>query len=119
MDGATATPRERSARLHYDLPTTLGDERCPVQGRSLSLAAGRPKLEVLDDVREDLAQLQQRERGAETPPLTAAKWKPRSRIGVAAKKPLGDERFWRGSSVLVDQRRRDHDERPSLEVDSP
>ena len=80
--------------LHYDQPTTLRDERCPVQARALSPSAGRPKLEALDDVREDLPQLQQSERGAQAPPLTAAEWKPRPRIGVAAKKPLGDKCVW-------------------------
>ena len=85
-----------SAGQDYNLPATLRDERCPVKACTLSLSAGRPKLETLDDVCEDLAQLQQSERGAEAPPLTAAEWKPRMRIGVATKKPLGDERVWRG-----------------------
>ena len=101
------------------MAATLRDERCPVQARILSLSAGRPKLETLDELREDLAQLEQSERGAEAPPLTAAERKPRSRIGVAAKKPVGDERIWRGPSVLVDQRRRDQDERPPFEVGPP
>ena len=82
--------------LHYDQPTALRDERCPVQARALSPSACRPKLEALDDVREDLPQLQQSERGAQAPPLTAAERKPRPRIGAVAKKPLGDKRLWRG-----------------------
>ena len=96
VDGATATPRERSARLHYDLPAPLRDERCPVQARILSPSAGGPKLEALEDLGEDLAQLQQSKRGSKAPPHTAAEWKPRPRVGVVAKKPLGDKRLWRG-----------------------
>jgi hypothetical protein len=67
-----------------------------VQARALSPFACRSKLEALDDVREDLPQLQESERGTKAPPLTAAEWKPRPRIGVAVKKPLGDKRVWRG-----------------------
>jgi len=123
FDGRAAAPAsgvsKRSARLHHDFPATLRDERCSVQARILSVSASRPKLEAVDDVREDLAQLQQRERGAEASPLTAAEWKPRPRIRVAGKKPLGDERVWRRTRVLVDQRRWDQKERPSFEGDAP